>query len=427
VTAPLVPEQVGALRRARLPDGGLVDVAIDGDAVAAVVPAGAPLPATPGLVLDLDGDLLLPAAAEPHAHLDKALSWDLIEPPFGDLRRAVESWAAYSGRMTEDDILDRARRAAARMLASGITAVRSHVDLLPGPDPLRGVRALVRLRAELHDLMDLELAALGHYQSGDDVFESALDAGVDLMGGVPHLAPDPGAELDRLLAIARRRGVGADLHTDESLDGAVTLGAYARAVADWDVVRSAGHCVRLSTLPETDLADLADEVRRAGIGIISLPITNLYLQGQGHAAPVPRGIAPVRALRAAGVRVAAGADNVRDPFNPVGRCDPFETASLLVVAAHLTPDEALAAVTTDARAVLALPPAGPRQGLRADLLAVDAASVGEAVAFAPPARVVLHRGRLVGRTTVRVESPVRAGVVPASAAVPSAPGEESAA
>jgi cytosine/creatinine deaminase len=433
VTDPLLPAQVGALRRARLADGGLVDVAIDGDTVAAVVPAGHPLPATPGVELDLGGDLLLPAAAEPHAHLDKALSWDLIDPPFGDLARAVESWAAYSGRMTEDDILARARTAAARMLAHGITAVRSHVDLLPGPDPLRGVRALVRLRAELAGLMDLELAALGHHQSADEVFEAALDAGVDLMGGVPHLAPDPGAELARLLAIARRRGVGVDLHTDESLDGAVTLGAYARAVADWDVVRSAGHCVRLSTLPETDLAALAEEVRRAGIGIISLPITNLYLQGQGHGASVPRGIAPLRALRAAGVRVAAGADNVRDPFNPVGRCDPFETASLLVVAAHLTPEEALAAVTTDARDVLALPPAGPFPGLRADLLAVDAASVGEAVAFAPPARVVLHRGRLVGRTSVRVESPLSA--VPASgvpapsraSAVPSAPGEEPAA
>lgn len=404
MTEPLSPLPLGRLRHALLGDGRIVDVAIEGDTVVAVVPAGDPLPATSGAELDLGGSLLTASAADPHAHLDKALSWDLIDPPFGDLERAVESWHAFSDRMTEDDILSRARTTAARMLSHGITAVRTHVDLLPGPDPLRGVRALVALRHELRDVMDLELVALGGWTTRDAVFEAALDEGVDLMGGAPHLAPDPLADLERVLTIARRRGVGIDLHTDESLDGAVTLGAYARAVADWDVVRSAGHCVRLSTIPESDLAVLADEVRRAGIGIITLPITNLYLQGWNHTSAVPRGIAPMRQLRAAGVRVAAGADNVRDPFNPVGRSDPFETASLLVVAAHLTPAEALGAVTDDARDVMALPPAGPRVGARADLLAVDAASVGEAVAFAPPARVVIHRGRLVSRTTVRVES-----------------------
>ena len=40
--------------------------------------------------------------------------------------------------------------------------------------------------------------------------------------------------------------------------------------------------------------------------------------------------------------VAAGADNIRDPFNPLGRTDPLETASLLAAAAHLTPAQALA-------------------------------------------------------------------------------------
>ncbi len=61
-----------------------------------------------------------------------------------------------------------------------------------------------------------------------------------------------------------------------------------------------------------------------------------------------RGLTAVAALRDAGVPVAAGADNIRDPFNPLGRTDPLETASLLAAAAHLTPAQALAAVTADA-------------------------------------------------------------------------------
>lgn len=405
-----VPVPVGRLRRARLADGMVADLAVADGIVVAIGATGADLPWTPGIEIDLDGYLLTASAAEPHGHLDKALSWDLIEPPFGDLDRAVESWHAYSDRMTEEDILDRSRSAARRMLASGITAVRSHVDLLPGPDPLRGVRALTSLRRELDGLMDIELVALGGWNTPDDVFDAALDAGVDLMGGAPHMSPDAHADLDRLLAIARRRGVGVDLHTDESLEGAATLSAYARTVAAWDVVKSASHCVRLSTMPGADLDDLIAEVRRADIGIISLPITNLYLQGREHSSSVPRGIAPLRRLLAAGVRVAAGADNVRDPFNPVGRCDPFETASLLVSAAHLTPHEALTAVTDGARGVMGLAPAGPRVGARADLLAIEAANVGEAVAFASAARFVMRAGLLVSSTTVRVDTALAASV-----------------
>ena len=398
------PRPVAALRGARLASGALVDIALDGDEVVAVVPAGSPLPDTDGDTLDLTGYVVTAAGAEPHAHLDKSQSWDAIQPPFGDLERAIESWHAFAMTLDEDDTLDRARSTALRMLASGITAVRTHVDLLRGEDALTGVRALVRLRDELAGLMDIELVALGGPTVPDALFDAALDAGIDLVGGAPHLADDPIADLERLVAIARRRDVGLDLHTDESLAGADTLAAYARLVAGSSRSRSAGHCVRLSMMPETDLAALADEVRAADIGVIALPITNLYLQGWDATHAVPRGIAPIGRLKAAGVRVAAGADNVRDPFNPVGRCDHLETASLLVAAGHLAPEDAVDAVTVGARDVMGLPFAGPVPGARADLVAVRAASLGEAVAFASADRVVIHRGRLVSRTTVTTQT-----------------------
>jgi cytosine deaminase len=394
------PVTIAALRGARLASGAVVDIAIDGDEVLAVVPAGSPLPDTAGETLDLTGYVVTAAGAEPHAHLDKSQSWDAIRPPFGDLERAIESWHAFALTLDEDDTLDRARSTALRMLASGITSVRTHVDLLRGEDALTGVRALVRLRAELDGIMDVELVALGGPTVPDAVFEAALDAGVDLVGGAPHLADDPIADLERLVALARRRDVGVDLHTDESLAGADTLAAYAHLVTGWHRPRTAGHCVRLSMMPAADLTALADGIRTADIGVIALPLTNLYLQGWGIDHATPRGIAPIGRLKAAGLRVAAGADNVRDPFNPVGRCDHLETASLLVSAGHLAPEEAMDAVTVGARDVMGLPFAGPVAGARADLVAVRGDSLGEVVAFASADRVVLHRGRLVSRTSV---------------------------
>ncbi|MBN9606177.1 MAG: hypothetical protein J0G30_06160 [Actinomycetales bacterium] len=407
---PLDAPIVGVLRGATLPDGRVVDVQLDGPVVREVLPAGtapAPIPGT--IELDLAGHLLLTAPADPHAHLDKARSWDAIRPPMGDLERAIDSWRAYAATMPVADVSRRAREQALAMLANGTTAVRSHVDLLPGPEPLRCVEALVAVREELADLVDLELVALAGPECPDTVIEAALDAGLDAVGGAPHLADDPLADLRRLLAIAERRGVAVDLHTDEALAGEPTLAEYARITTGWSQNRSAGHCVRLGTLPALERdAQIAAAVD-AGIGIIANPITNLYLQGWEHPESTPRGLTAARAVLEAGGRFAAGADNVRDPFNPLGRSDALETAALLVAAAHLTVDEAYHAVSEGAREVLALPAAGARPGARAEFLAVRAASLAEAVAEAPAERLVVHGGRLVARTTVRreVASPAR--------------------
>jgi len=393
---PESPQPVSALRGATLADGSTVDVTISGGSVTAVVPsAGAA--AGPG-ELDLRGFTLLTAPADPHAHLDKARSWDAIKPPMGDLGLAIASWKAHTVTMTEDDIAERALAQALDMLANGTTAVRTHVDILGTGDALRGVRALVTVREQLADLMDLELVALAGPEAPDAAVEAALDAGIDAVGGAPHLAADPMADLRRLLAIAERRGAPVDLHTDESLDGADTLLELARAVRGWTQNVSAGHCVRLGMMSDAELAPVVAEVVASRVGVIANPITNLYLQGWETAVGTPRGLTALRPLLDAGARVAAGADNVRDPFNPLGRGDALETAMLLVVAGHLTIDEAYALVAEGAREVMGLSPAGPVPGAAAELLAVRASGLAEAVASAPADRIVIHAGRVVARS-----------------------------
>ncbi|SDT33910.1 cytosine deaminase [Friedmanniella luteola] len=395
------PAELSLLRNATLADGSRVDVEIAAGRVVAVLPAGQAEPTA--AELDLDGHLLLPATADPHAHLDKARSWDAIRPPMGDLGSAIAAWRAHAATMTEDDVAARARAQALAMLAAGTTAIRSHVDIRTGDDPTLGTRALVRVREELAPLLDLELVALAGPETTDRAVEEALDLGVDLVGGACHLALDPHDDLARLLAIAERRGVGVDLHVDESLDGPVTLDAFARAVRGWTVNVSAGHCCRLGTLPGRERARVIAEVLASDVGVIANPITNLYLQGWQHPTSTPRGLTPARELLDAGVRFAAGADNVRDPFNPLGRGDALETAMLLVVAGHLTVTEAYAAVSSGAREVMRLPVAGPVVGAVADLLAVRGADLAAVVADAPADRVVVRGGRVVARTTTATE------------------------
>jgi cytosine deaminase len=99
------------------------------------------------------------------------------------------------------------------------------------------------------------------------------------------------------------------------------------------------------------------------------------------------------------VAVAAGGDNFQDPFCTVGRVDPLETASLLVMAAHRRPDFAYDMVSEAGRRVLGRPDVSVAPGAPADLVAIDASSVRDAVASAAGSRTVVRAGRVIAVTT----------------------------
>ncbi|WP_043843670.1 amidohydrolase family protein [Amycolatopsis taiwanensis] len=374
-----------------------------GPASAGVDPAGAAGEAGGDGDLSLPGWLLLSATTEPHAHLDKAFSWRGCEQTYGDLRAAIASWCAYAETVTGEDVYRRARRALSAYLANGCTTVRTHADILPGPEPLRGIEAMTRLRDEVRELMDVQVAVLIPEGTPEPLIAGAIALGVDVLGGCPHLCADPVAETTCLLDLAERFGLPVDLHTDEQLGTDVlSIRELCRQVRARGLRQRviASHCVSLGSLEPEQLADVIAEVRAAGIGIVSLPITNLYLQGREHARFRPRGLPALRALLDAGVDVAAGGDNLRDPFNPMGRADPFETASLLITAGHLDAASALATVTDGGRTALGLPQGGPAVGACANFVAVRADSLTDALAGPGDARIVVHNGRLVSRTVV---------------------------
>ena len=72
------------LRDGRLPDGRRVDIEITDGLISAVRDSSTP-PSDGTPVDELRGWLVLPALAEPHAHLDKALTAEMVPNPDGDL------------------------------------------------------------------------------------------------------------------------------------------------------------------------------------------------------------------------------------------------------------------------------------------------------------------------------------------------------
>lgn len=359
-----------------------------------------------GDVVDLDGYVLLPSAVEPHAHLDKAFLAERIENPTGDLMGAITAMQSNRHLLAVDETIERAERAARLMASNGYRAVRTHADTMT-EHGLSSIEALTEVKRRVADVIDVQIVALCGWPvmgpKGADqraLLVEALGAGADLVGGCPHLeshSEDGGDTLgptEFFLQTATDHGVGVDLHTDETLDPAVRgLAQLAEMVsAGFEHSVTASHCVSLSVQPAAEQRATAEAVAAAGIGVVALPHTNLFLQGRGHS-PMPRGLTAVAELRSAGVRVAAGADNLQDPFNPVGRACPFETAALMVMTAHLLPHDAWASVSDVSAGVVGVGAQQIAVGQRADLVAARAATLREAIAFGPADRIVWRSGQ----------------------------------
>lgn len=396
------------LRGGRLIDGSRADVRITGDHIVSV---GAPEredgDIADGDVVDLDGYVLLPAAVEPHAHLDKAFLADVVTNETGDLLGAIQAMDQARDRLNRNETVDRAERAARLMAANGFRAVRTHADVTVG-NGLTSIEALVEVRRRVAGLIDVQIVALPGMPlmgpEGDatrSLLRDAVDSGADLVGGCPHLEGhrDPvlvPSATEYLLDLAASTGRGVDLHTDENLDpstnGLADLAERVLATGFTQPV-TASHCVNLSMRDEAEQRRIAELVARAGISVVALPVTNLYLQGRNHQQAMPRGITAVKALRDAGVNVAAGADNLQDPFNPVGRACPFENAWLMTVAAHQLPGDAWHAVTDAAATAIGVSPIRVEPGAPADLVAIRADSLREAIATGSADRIVWRHGR----------------------------------
>jgi len=399
------------LTDATLADGRSVDVYLSGDAIGEVVAAGSAVPV--GAVLHrLEGRLLLPALTEPHAHLDKALVAATTSNETGDLFGAMAAMdkAMSSGSFTFDGMVSRASTALEMLVGNGVTLVRTHVNVGVGIGTAY-VQAIVAARAAFVGLIEVEIVALTHTPlsgvagAGNRAsLVAALASGAEVVGACPHLDVDPLGCLAVVFKAAEEAGVSIDLHTDETLDPEMlTLRDMARMVQQRGFPGgvAASHCVSLAMQPLDVQRSVAAEVASAGIVVIPQPHTNLYLQGRGLPSAVPRGLAPIDVLREAGVLVAAGGDNVQDPFNPIGRCDPLETAALLVLAGHQLPEVAYRMVSNDAREALGRQRVEMRKGDIADLVAMPVGSEREAIASAHSDRMVFKGGRLVATSVAR--------------------------
>ncbi|MET8177910.1 hydrolase [Streptomyces sp. NPDC005336] len=370
---------------ARLADGRTVDVRLSGGRIEAVGTAGSLSPGT-GTRLDLGGYLLLPAPAEPHAHCDTALTAEIAGPvPYAP-----------------EDIQRRTTEAALLHLGHGATALRTHVRI-SGVHGLSSLEAVLQARIALRGLIDVHAVAVPRVLTGAAgadglaMLRDAVKMGAAVIGGCPDLDPDPTGHAEAVLDLAARHGCAVDLHTDG--DDPARLARFAAMAGGLRPGVTIGPCSGLSRLPRDVAARIADRLAAAGVTVVCLPQGDCAgLEDRGARGSHGAGWAPVRLLRSAGVRVAAGSGALRDAVNPVGRGDPLEAAFLLASRGGLRPEEAYEAVCGRARAAMGLPEVRVEAGFPAELLAVRGDGLAGVLSLAY-SRVVVHEGRMVARTS----------------------------
>lgn len=399
-----------------LPDGRQADIAMAGGRIAAVE-QGITAPARE--VIDASGSLVSPPFIDCHFHMDATLSYGTPRVnASGTLLEGIALWGELKRLQSREDIVTRALDYCRMAMSKGVLAIRSHVDTTD--TSFRTVEALLEVRELIRGKMDLQLVAFpqdGWFRAAGAEAQviRALDAGVDIVGGIPHFErtmSDGAAAVRAACRIAAERGLRVDLHCDETDD---PLSRHIESLAAETIAhglqgRVAGsHLTSMHSMDNYYVSKLIPLIAEAQVAAIPNPLINITLQGRADTYPKRRGMTRVPELLSAGVTVAFGQDCVMDPWYPLGSGDMLDVAHMGLHVALMTGTEqmrrAFDMVTETPAQIMGLN-FGLHKGARASLVVLDCNSPIDAIRLRPARKVVISDGKVVARAVPQVISAV---------------------
>ena len=296
-------------------------------------------------VIDGKENLLLPPFVDSHVHLDATLTAGQPEwNETGTLFDGIRIWSERKQDLTKEDVKSRAKKTLLNMVGHGIQHVRSHVDVT---DPhLIAARALLELREELKDQIDLQLVAFPQegilsYPHGRELMEQAVKEGLDVVGGIPHFefTTEYGWQsVHFLMSLADKYDRLVDVHCDEIDDPAsrnlevLATEAYERGMKDRV---TASHTTAMGSYNDAYTYKLFHLLKMSDINFVSNPLVNVHLGGRFDTYPKRRGVTRIKELTGAGINVSFGEDDIQDPWNPLGNGNMLDAVMMGVYIAHL--------------------------------------------------------------------------------------------
>lgn len=384
--------------RAKLADGAIKDIGVTDGRIVSIEPAGSVV--TAGEIVELEGALVVPGFVEGHIHLDTSFYGDAWIPhkPCTNGFDVHERVAFQAENMAQAAPMDvRARNQLDLCIANGSTHMRSHV-MVDGSVGLKSLETVLAVREEYRGLIDIQLVAFP--QSGilkspgtPQLMDEAVAMGADLVGGLDPASFDRDVEkhLDVVFGIAEKHGVDVDIHLHDG--GTLGLFTIEQICARTRALSMGGH---VAVSHAYGLGDLSSEAAKRAATLIAESGVSIMTNAPGnHAFP------PVAMLRAAGVTVFSGSDNIRDSWWPYGDGDMLGRAMMIGYRSGFYTDDELRAafdiVTESGAKALRLEDYGLRVGAKADFVTLKAEHVPEAVVAVPKRRSVYKAGKLIAR------------------------------
>ncbi|HBB31385.1 MAG TPA: cytosine deaminase [Cyanobacteria bacterium UBA8803] len=393
----------------------LVDIEIVDGAIAQILPVSRDVPTERSYyepdtaAVNLRGGQVWPCFVDMHTHLDKGHIWERSPNPDGTFTSALETVKRDSQQYWQAaDVYRRLEFGLKCSYAHGTQAIRTHIDSF-GEQAAISLGVFKTLQQEWADRVTLQavsLVTLDYYQTAEGVALADRIAEVGgILGGVAYMHPDLDAQLDTVFTLAKERGLNLDFHTDENDDpNSICLRKVAEAALRHEFTGQiiCGHCCSLAVQSEQNINETLDLVKQARIGVVSLPMCNLYLQDRvAGRTPRWRGVTLIQELQQYSIPVVVASDNCRDPFYGFGDHDMLEVFTQAVRIAHLDMPYGNwpSAVTKTAADLMGLLQVGRiAAGLPANLILFKGRNFSELLSRSQSDRLVLRNGQPIDTT-----------------------------
>lgn len=400
------------IRQARLHDGeDLKDISVqDGK----IIEIAAHIAGDAERVIEADGRVLIPGLVESHIHLDKALIASRKPNNSGTLQEAIKVTAELKPTFTKEDVYNRAKQALEMIIASGVTAIRTHSEFDPAQG-FTGFETILQLKEEYKNLVDIQVVAFpqeGIFKEPgtEEMMYQAMEMGADVVGGIPYNDAPANGHIDLVFEIAKKYDKDIDLHQDfaDEADNMSIEYLCRKTIEEGYQNRvSVGHLTALHALPDAELTPIIELMAEAGISVMALPATDLHLGARSDEYNVRRAVTPIRKLRDGGVNMCIASNNIRNAFTPYGTGDIIQTAMLAIPVAHLGGADDLPTVlpmiTSNPARAIGLKDYGIEEGNRADMVLLDTKVVNDAIIDLPTRLFVIKNGRVTIETTKTVK------------------------
>lgn len=298
-----------------------------------------------------------------HAHIDRAFS---VDKKLYKLANALrhEKWklnADIRKNSTVEQTYDRMARATELMIAQGVNAIGTFIDIsFDNKD--KSIKAAQKIKDRYSSAITFKFINLSNYgilpKESRKYFELGAEF-ADIVGSI--LKADPGKEeehLDVLLSTAKRFKKMVHVHVDElnSPDEKETELLAKKTIEHGMISKVVGiHGISINTHPKKYRAQLYKLMKKANLMMIANPIAWLNSRRSEELTPTHNPTTPVDELVPAGIIVGIGSDNIADLFMPYNDGDMWNDLRVMMEMNRLYDIDTLVKIaTTNGRKILGI-------------------------------------------------------------------------